>query len=75
MWKIIDATIFYDVGRVWEDLYDRDVWINESAGELHKSYGFGMRFHMVPNMMMRLDYGFSPENEGGLLYVAAWHTF
>ena len=75
MWKIIDATVFYDVGRVWEDMYDKDEWQHMTVGELHSAYGFGMRFNMVPAMMMRIDYGFSKENPGGLLYIYGWHTF
>lgn len=75
MWKIIDATIFYDVGRVWEDIFDFEAWKFFSAEDLHHAYGFGMRFNMVPALMMRVDYGFSSENPGGLLYIYGWHTF
>lgn len=75
MWKIIDATIFYDVGRVWKDIFDFEAWKFFSAEDLHHAYGFGMRFNMVPALMMRVDYGFSSENPGGLLYIYAWHTF
>jgi len=75
MYKIIDGTLFYDVGRVWENVNDRTEWEKAALEDLHSSYGFGLRFNMVPNLMMRIDWGFSRENPGGLMYVYGWHTF
>ena len=75
MYKIIDGTLFYDVGRVWENVNDRTEWEKATLQDLHSSYGFGLRFNMVPNLMMRIDWGFSRENPGGLMYVYGWHTF
>jgi len=74
-WKIIDATLFYDTGRVWKNLNDRAEWRDADFGDLHHGYGLGCRFHMVPDLFMRVDYGFSKENPGGLLYIYVRHTF
>jgi len=75
LFKILDGTLFCDVGRVWDNLYDGDEWRRSAARDIHSSYGLGMRFNMVPALMMRIDYGFSKENPSGLLYVWGWHTF
>jgi len=75
MLKIIDATLFYDVGRVWENVNSRSQWRSADWSDLHSSYGWGMRFQMVPDMVMRVDWGYSKENPGGLMYIAGQHTF
>jgi len=75
MFKIIDATVFYDVGRVWENINSADQWDDAEFSDLHSSYGFGFRFNMVAGIVMRLDYGFSEENPGGLMYIEGFHTF
>ncbi len=74
-WKIMDATLFYDTGRVWNNVNDRAEWRDSTYDDVHHSYGLGARFHMVPDLLMRVDYGFSEENPGGLLYIYGQHTF
>lgn len=75
MYPIVDAKLFYDVGRVWENVNDRAEWKRSDMSDLHSSYGFGFVFNMVADIRMRFDYGFSPENPSGLMYIEGSHTF
>jgi len=57
---IIDGNAFFDAGRVYR--YSAD-WIDESFEEWKYTGGFGFRFTTPPNLMGRMDIGFSREQE------------
>jgi len=74
-WKITDGTVFYDVGKVWENINNRAEWRSTDWTDIHSSYGVGLVWRIVPDIVLRVNYGFSKENPSGLLYVWAYHTF
>ncbi len=53
------AVAFGDVGKVWLDGGD-------SSGQLGRSGGFGLRFGLPPDRLIRLrfDFGFAPDQWG-----------
>lgn len=54
----VDGNVFYDAGRVFR--YSGD-WQDEYFQDWKSGYGFGFRFTTPPNLMGRMDIGFSDE--------------
>jgi hypothetical protein len=72
MWVLV---LFYDTGRVFEDVTEPEEWEGSNWDSFHHTVGFGFRAILPANLMMRLDMGFSDEAEGGIVYGEAQHTF
>lgn len=75
IWKVMDAVVFYDTGRVFNEIEEGSEWANMNFNDLHSSVGWGFRFHLPPDLVMRMDIGFSPESPGGLFYAQGQQTF
>jgi len=63
IWKVnldfmVDGNVFFDSGRVFR--YSGD-WEDEYFEDWKSAYGFGFRFTTPPNLMGRMDIGFSDE--------------
>ncbi|HUT52841.1 MAG TPA: BamA/TamA family outer membrane protein [bacterium] len=63
LWKFQDAALFYDVGMVADDLFERDTWDQP----WHGGYGFSYRIHVPPNIIITAEWAWSDE-ESGLFY-------
>jgi hypothetical protein len=68
LYKFFDGVLFLDTGRVAEDLL-----AGSPFKDLHVTGGFGMRFHLYPELVVRFDVGFSPEMTAA--YLNFGHTF
>jgi hypothetical protein len=60
LWKIIDIHFFYDVGRVYNDMFDEWRYI---ANDTHNAWGTGFRITIPPNIVMRGDAGWSDTDQ------------
>jgi len=56
LWKAFDVNVFYDIGRVYGDMFQEGEHL---LTDLHDAYGWGFRVQMPPNLILRLDFGFS----------------
>ncbi len=56
LYKFLDGVLFLDTGRVADDLFRASPF-----KDLHLTGGFGMRFHLYPDIVVRFDVGFSSE--------------
>ncbi len=61
--------LFYDYGRVYEDLED----ITDELYGFHDSYGAAFRFIVTPSIVIRFEYAFSEEETD--FYMNAGHAF
>jgi hypothetical protein len=68
LYKFFDGVLFLDSGSVAGDLFR-----SSPLQGLHVTGGFGMRFHLYPEIVVRFDVGFSPEMTGA--YLNFGHTF
>jgi len=60
LWKIFDMHFFYDIGRVYNDMFEEG---EHMATELHEAYGTGFRITIPPNIVMRGDIGWSDTDQ------------
>ena len=70
LWKIMDMHFFYDVGRVFGDIFEEADLI---PTDLHQAYGIGFRITIPPNVVMRGDVGWS--NTDQVFYFNFGQTF
>lgn len=75
MWKMWIIVLFYDTGRVFDNMLEANEWQNTSWNSYHHTVGFGLRGVFPAQLMMRMDVGFSAEHPGGIMYGNAYHTF
>jgi hypothetical protein len=68
LYKFFDGVLFVDTGRVAKDLLQ-----SAPFKDLHVTGGFGMRFHLYPDLLVRFDVGFSSEMIGA--YLNFGHTY
>ncbi len=60
LWKIFDIHFFYDIGRVYNDMFDEWRYI---ANDTHYAWGIGFRTTIPPNVVMRGDVGWSDTDQ------------
>lgn|GEM_PF-642054 len=60
LWKIVDIHFFYDVGRVFNDIFEEGHLI---PTDLHPAWGTGFRITIPPNIVMRGDIGWSVSDQ------------
>lgn len=60
LWKIFDIHLFYDIGRVYNDMFDEWRYI---ANDTHYAWGIGFRTTIPPNVVMRGDVGWSDTDQ------------
>lgn len=70
LWKIVDLNLFYDLGRVYDDITKNTDFI---TNDLHRAWGVGFRIIIPPNVVMRADAGWS--NTDQVLYFNFGQTF
>jgi len=70
LWKVFDLNFFYDIGRVYNDMFQEGEHL---ATELHDAYGTGMRIQVPPDLVLRLDFGFSKTEN--VFYLNFGQTF
>jgi hypothetical protein len=68
LYKFFDGVLFVDTGMVASDLFR-----SSPLRDLHVTGGFGMRFHLHPDIIVRFDMGFSAEMTAA--YLNFGHTF
>jgi outer membrane protein assembly factor BamA len=67
VWAYIDFTVFFDAGKVFDDIDDFDF------NDMHTGYGVGFRIHAPGGMALRLD--FANSTEGFKIHFSGGPTF
>ena len=70
LWKIVYLNLFYDIGRVYGDIFEEG---NHLFTNLHDAYGTGLRLSMPPDLVLRIDFGWSKTDQ--TFYLDFGHTF
>lgn len=70
VWKIVDVNLFYDIGRVYNDIFQESEFI---TNDLRRAWGAGFRIVIPPNIVMRGDAGWS--NTDQVFYFNFGQTF
>ena len=69
-WKIFDLHLFFDIGRVNQNIFEES---DKIIKNLHPAWGIGGRITVPPNVVMRGDFGWSRDDM--VFYLNFGHTF
>lgn len=70
LWKAFDLNFYYDIGRVYGDIFQE----GEHLGtDLRDAYGGGFRIQVPPDLVLRVDFGFSSTDS--VFYLNFGQTF